>query len=361
MPLFSLPSDMLVYELFPFFSLLDMRRLDAAITNHVLRRHLLELYPFFRHEHFKANIVLAAQLEWYISRKVSVPNISIAKRCSAQEIVKIFQLIEDSDCLVKAVNLSHCYRAVGPTHYQIMMQVCTRLQSLNISGCREISSNFLKSLPFSCPQLSHLDVSWCRCLSSTVLSHLCLRANRSITSLNVSFCDHVDDLTIMHLSAGLTCLSCLHMGGCNITDITLTALSCNATSLRELVLHMCTAITDDGVVSLSAGCQSLTTLDLSGCQVTDASVIALSNQPISLTLTTLNLGGCSAISDEAVRAIAQRCLLLTNLSLAECSFVTGDAVIAVCQGCRSLSTLHLCGMHPEVASRCISIWRNFWP
>ena len=55
-------------------------------------------------------------------------------------------------------------------------------------------------------------------------------------------------------------------------------------------------------------------------------------------LTTLNLGLCSKITDEALVTVTSRCPLLTKLTLAGCRNITDAAVVTVASG-RPLLTM----------------------
>ena len=68
-------------------------------------------------------------------------------------------------------------------------------------------------------------------------------------------------------------------------------------------------------------------------------------------LTSLDLGGCK-ITDAAVVAVASGCKQLTTLNLWSCRKITDAAVVAVTSGCKQLTTLNLsysCGNFTDAA------------
>jgi Leucine-rich repeat (LRR) protein len=124
-------------------------------------------------------------------------------------------------------------------------------------------------------------------VTDEVMHALCGR----LPALKTLFLDGVTSLTADGLLAvgGLTALTYLNLGYCNVTDAVLRELR-GLTELSWLYLDRCTLVTDVGVRELR-DLTALRTLDLSGCtHVTDAGLQHL----MSLTaLSQLNLLGTS--------------------------------------------------------------------
>ena len=76
-----------------------------------------------------------------------------------------------------------------------------------------------------------------------------------------------------------------------------------------------------------------------GHEVTDEAVLAVCSLPA---LTSLNLTECWSVTDEAARAVSERCSALTTLHLTHCEGLTDDGVRAA-SSMRRLSSLSLAG------------------
>ena len=99
--------------------------------------------------------------------------------------------------------------------------------------------------------------------------------------------------------------------------------------LVSLACRRCNNITETGITELVRGCPQITTLDFTYCDwVTDASVTRLSSEFTQLTA--LNLCGCD-ITDASIILLTNRCSLLTRLDLPNCYEITEATVIALRQ------------------------------
>ena len=83
----------------------------------------------------------------------------------------------------------------------------------------------------------------------------------------------------------------------------------------------CSQITDNDLKQLAQDCPNLTTIDLFGCdKITDDAVKHLAQGCPNLT--TINLWWCSKITDDAVKHLAQGCPNLTSINLSEYDMIT---------------------------------------
>jgi hypothetical protein len=60
-------------------------------------------------------------------------------------------------------------------------------------------------------------------------------------------------------------------------------------------------------------------------------------------LASLDLKGCTNLTDEPIKAIAAGCASLTSLDVAGCSNLTDESITAVAAGCASLTARHVRG------------------
>ncbi|KAL8705606.1 MAG: hypothetical protein Q9201_001293 [Fulgogasparrea decipioides] len=110
--------------------------------------------------------------------------------------------------------------------------------------------------------------------------------------------------------------------------------------IERLTLTGCTQLTDQGVVSIVNGSNSLLALDITGLDaVTDHTLGAVAeNCP---RLQGLNITDCSKITDESLIAVAQSCRHLKRLKLNNCTLVTDGSVTAVARECPAMLEIDL--------------------
>lgn len=100
-----------------------------------------------------------------------------------------------------------------------------------------------------------------------------------------------------------------------------------------------TAVTDKQLAQIGIGCPNLTSIDLSGCAaITDEGILALVKG--CKKLETINLQGTS-IKDKGVMAIADNCPELTSLNLHECKVEDRAIILYVAKRCPSLRYLQV--------------------
>jgi hypothetical protein len=144
--------------------------------------------------------------------------------------------------------------------------------------------------------LTSLDLSWCDQLSDISS----LASMSSLTTLGLHGCSQLSNISLANMSS----LVDLDLNGCSqLSDISLT----NMSSLTTLNLSYCIQLSNISLTNMS----SLTTLNLSYCiQLSDLSPLANLNS-----LTTLNLSGCNQLSDLSPLANLNG---LTSLNLHRC-------------------------------------------
>jgi len=138
---------------------------------------------------------------------------------------------------------------------------------------------------------------------------------------------------VARVHADLVCLSL--DGQSNLADSALHSI--NLPKLETLNLNGCTGISDSGMAPLMLRCNALKALILSNTRIADATVSAVAmNCP---NLISLSLDG-SAVTDESVLTLAQRCPNIEELDLRDTS-VTDESAIALAHGCPRLGVLYL--------------------
>lgn len=115
--------------------------------------------------------------------------------------------------------------------------------------------------------------------------------------------------------------------------------------IRSLHLRHAAFVTDAVVTALTETCPSLTDINLSFCRynISDTAVLAISQHCVLLSR--LDLTCCMTITDVAVIDIARKLKILTNVNVRGCVLLTDRAALALVQECPVLTTLKLCFCH----------------
>ena len=137
-------------------------------------------------------------------------------------------------------------------------ETAQKLESINLSVCRNMSYTLLTSIAINCANLKYIDFSGLR--------------------------DLVDD---------------------NLVKI----IATNMSKLEHLDIKSCTKVSDDSIVLLAINCP-LSCLVLAGlCFLTDKSVFAIANH-LQSSLNEIYLSGCSKISAVSLRYLSDCCINL---------------------------------------------------
>eukprot|EP00968_Pinguiococcus_pyrenoidosus_P007801 scaffold529_cov308-Pinguiococcus_pyrenoidosus.AAC.93 len=223
---------------------------------------------------------------------------------------------------------------------QIAKQCCT-LTELNISGATLCSDVALRSLAMAC-DLKQLKINGCRGFSAAGLSVLGETCPR-LQGLSMVACRQIAAWGLVKIFHGCAHLQHLDTSFCPIvTDEELRVLGANCHNLLVLRARECVHVSDAGIVCVANGCPRLTALDVSRSQfafrITDIALMALGEKTPNLS--TLNMSGCSMLSDAGMSWLASGCSALTILMIAE-SKVTNAGVRMLAAGCPFLKELDL--------------------
>lgn len=183
---------------------------------------------------------------------------------------------------------------------------CSKMEALQLSSC-SITNKGLRALSGRCRDLEKVSLAWSRAVGDAGLQMLTASCMH-LRSLNVSHCS---GLTSSGLSAIAACgaLEVLDVSYTNIDDSSLVGIIRGAPGLRQLSLVKCVLLTG---------------------MWAPAMVTSLEN---------LNLEGCSAVSDEGVAAISRGCKFLRHLGL-QCTRIS-DKGIEVLSHCSRLQSLNI--------------------
>jgi hypothetical protein len=111
-------------------------------------------------------------------------------------------------------------------------------------------------------------------------------------------------------------------------------------SLRKLVLSGC-SLSDDSLIAISQGCKEmLDYLDIgNNKEVTDRGVVAIAEECVKLTH--LSMHGCGKVTSVSLLSISNKLKLLIFLNLRELRLLSDRGLMAISKGCHELKTINL--------------------
>ncbi|XP_033049564.1 dynein regulatory complex subunit 6 isoform X2 [Trachypithecus francoisi] len=150
---------------------------------------------------------------------------------------------------------------------------------------------------------------------------------RNLQELNVSDCPTFTDESMRHISEGCPGVLYLNLSNTTITNRTMRLLPRHFHNLQNLSLAYCRRFTDKGLqyLNLGNGCHKLIYLDLSGC--TQISVQGFRYIANSCTgITHLTIHDMPTLTDNCVKALVEKCSRITSLvftgapHISDCTF-----------------------------------------
>jgi Leucine-rich repeat (LRR) protein len=202
---------------------------------------------------------------------------------------------------------------------------CTKLDSLNLAYCSDVTDDSLVELAKTCPKIQEL-VLW-GCYNTTNVTLEALAANcKSIRSLSLKCCKKISDAGLIHMQA-LTQLEDVNLTYCrNITDFGLQSFLSGVPKLRSLCMAYCSNITDVTVGAVMKHCPHLEKLDLTQCNISDAGLKYIAANPETSCLQELNLTSCQSITCSGISHLLKLVGTLKVLTIEDCTSLRVDAV-----------------------------------
>ncbi|KAI1390549.1 RNI-like protein [Hypoxylon trugodes] len=222
------------------------------------------------------------------------------------------------------------------------LAVCTRVERLTLTNCRELTDRGLMPLVASNHHLLALDLSGD--IGITEHSIFAIAENcRKLQGLNVSNCKQISDESMVKLAQNCRFIKRLKLNDCEqLHDSAILAFANNCPNLLEIDLHQCANIGNDPVTALLAKGQSLRELRLANCDlIDDSAFLSLPPSRAYEHLRILDLTSCTRLTDRAVEKIIDVAPRLRNLVLAKCSNITDAAVYAISRLGKNLHYVHL--------------------
>ncbi|XP_063169015.1 F-box and leucine-rich repeat protein 13-like [Candoia aspera] len=192
-------------------------------------------------------------------------------------------------------------------------KVLVNLKELNLSSVRYLSDLTFNRLTSCCPQLAKLVLARC---------HITFEFDSYYGSYNYSssvLLSFRNLLQFLHQRA--PCIKSLDLSGTNINSQAMkTLVQMENLQLQELVLQACRDLSNEAVSILCQHQPHLTTLDLSGCsELSDRAPLAISSRLLALQC--LHLGKLPRMTDAGFQRMS-RLKHLQSLDVSECSLVS---------------------------------------
>ncbi|XP_066493672.1 uncharacterized protein [Tiliqua scincoides] len=191
-------------------------------------------------------------------------------------------------------------------------EALANLQELNLSGVRYLSDLTFNRLAGCTPRLAKLSLARCHMTFEFDAYYGSSKCNSSVllTFRNL--------LQFVKVQAGS--LKALDLSGTSISSQTMTSLvRVENLRLEEVVLQSCRDLTNEAVSILCQHQPHLTTLDLSGCsELTDRAILVIGSRLLALRC--LRLGKLPRVTDAGFQGISHL-QHLQNLDVSECSLV----------------------------------------
>lgn len=177
------------------------------------------------------------------------------------------------------------------------------------------------------------------------ISYYCLALKR----IRLSECPNVTDEGIKFLVKRCKSIEGLELNVTSLTDKALMCIGNYCRTLKALCLEKCPNVTDEGIEAIAKSCSDLHTIFINGCSgLTAASISALIRHSSGIcevgfpshkdvndslleefatkfgsTLETIELKGCSSLTDTSIRTLAMHSPHLKNVVVAGCEHLTG--------------------------------------
>ncbi|KAI1339448.1 hypothetical protein F5Y15DRAFT_73305 [Xylariaceae sp. FL0016] len=242
---------------------------------------------------------------------------------------------------IKRLNLAQLAKDVNDGSV-LPLAVCTRVERLTLTNCKNLTDTGLIPLVKSSKQLLALDISGDINITEASIFAIAEKCER-LQGLNISNCRQVSNESMVKLAERCRYIKRLKLNDCKqLTDIPILAFANNCPNILEIDLHQCELVGNEPVHALLARGNSLRELRLAGCElIDDHAFLTLPSTRTYEHLRILDLTSCSQLTDRAVEKIIDVAPRLRNLVLAKCSNITDAAVYAISGLGKNLHYVHL--------------------
>ena len=215
------------------------------------------------------------------------------------------------------------------------------LRELSVSKCAGLSPDALESIADGCPELRCLDISYNSEMvpvSAPGVDWPPASLSR-LHSINLRGCNNLTPDLLESLLTTCRQLKLL-VTPTGISDVDLQVIGNFCPGIEVLDVSYSYFITDNGMRTLTSNCHQLRCLNLEGCQLlTGDAVSSLAETSSELRL--LNANYCLQVNDDAIVKLAERCPMLETLQLVGLYLVTPKALQTISRKCPALVRIDL--------------------
>lgn len=257
-------------------------------------------------------------------------------RCRQLDVSKKsswFERCIDSLKSVTSLDISCCKGLSDWTLTQLSSCIA-HLQTLGLSGCKEVSQRTWINLATNLTSLKNLDISRSD-ISDDILLHFSEVSSLCLTTINLSACKQLTDNGIVSLVKNQTNLQHVKLSCLDISNTSLIAIGKYLEDLRSIDLNSCRQITDHGLLSSKSLLTMLTSINLYSCyQLTSKGIQGFfspknKSPPSSFPLETLILNGCSLATDNMIDKCCQVLCNLQELDMSSCLHITNSGLKSI--------------------------------
>lgn len=223
-----------------------------------------------------------------------------------------------------------------------ILQNCEKLQSIDMTGVRDIRNEIFLALAKNCPRLQGLYAPSCPQITNEVLFEV-VNSCPMLKRVKLSDCENLSDESMIEISTKCKSLIEVDVQNCpNLTDFGLQKLFQDLDQLREFRISQNQNVSDNLLGPLSDGIvfDRLRILDFTNCQrITDRTVEKVVQS--APRLRNMVLSKCSNITDTSLRYLSSLGKSLHYIHLGHCNSITDYGVITLLKNCHRLQYIDL--------------------
>lgn len=392
---FLMPQEVFVAFLTAWFDIVDIAKLDIAISDKHLRSYFLCAISAhgatFVHRYENRT---AQYWYWLRQRSVSIKHVSWNVPSTNITILDDMQFCFrdvkslkvnkcpnfDDDVMLKfaeickqltSLHLINCCGTISNSGLIEFKNRCFHLESVKFESCNNLSNDFLREFVETSPSLASLSLRCCDYI--TIDAILAADRSKHAPSLRVlkleycySFprldltgllnscwdlevlsllgsCERISDANVIEISTSCKCLKELHLDACGeLTDAAFRSIAAFCPHLQRLTVDRSKHITDDGLAQVARACPALEFLSICHSRFSDRSIFAVA-ESCCLQLQYLHLNYCYEISDEAIVALVLSCPQIRGLHLRSLR-LTPPTIAQIAHSCPNIVILDMQGV-----------------
>jgi F-box/leucine-rich repeat protein 2/20 len=242
-----------------------------------------------------------------------------------------------SELNIKKLDLDSCF-SVSDEGFDKCIRRFRHLRYLSLEGISDVTNVSLFLLSQMCPDLEHINLTMWDVNDTGIEALSC--GCRNLSYMNLSMCKNITDESLRSIGRYCALLRVINLNSCfKITDAGIETLVTHCKYLSGISVFGC-VLSDNSLYAVARECKSLTSFSIDDLiYVTDNGVVALV-QSCGNPLLQLELPLCRSISDTSLICVSHHCPKLECLNLQACSELSDEAIAAVLTACRNLTTVN---------------------